>query len=187
MLTRELLRAVREITGRGRVWAGIGAYRLPVDAVVERIELARSLDIGGTVLFSYDSLAQLPAGPAQVSRIGRDAFESRGFYDKAVSTVRFAQKTAIAWRRPIFVCVGATTVSAGAAAGCATPLVNPVTGQDLLATAPGGVTLAGSGFSFDGGGRPNPNSQVTIAVNSTIAGDPPRSIVVEAETGYVHP
>jgi MSHA pilin protein MshC len=118
---------------------------------------------------------------------GRDAFASRGFHDEAQSVVRYAQKTAIAWRRPVFVCVTATVVSAGSAAGCGTPLVHPATGAALTATAPSGVTLTSVSFGFDGTGRPSPNAQVTIAFASTVAGDPARRIVVEAETGYVHP
>jgi MSHA pilin protein MshC len=118
---------------------------------------------------------------------GRDAFASRGFHDETQSVVRYAQKTAIAWRRPVFVCVTATVVSAGIAAGCATPLVHPVSGAALTATAPSGVTLTPVNFGFDGAGRPSPNAQVTIAFSSTVAGDPARSLVVEAETGYVHP
>jgi MSHA pilin protein MshC len=119
--------------------------------------------------------------------IGRDAFASRGFFDEAQSVVRYAQKTAIAWRRPVYVCVTATAVSAGTASGCGTLLVHPVGGTPLTTTAPSGVTLTPGNFSFDGAGRPNPNAQVTIAITSTIAGDTARQIVVEAETGYVHP
>ena len=119
--------------------------------------------------------------------VGRDAFASRGFYDEAQSVVRYAQKTAVAWRRPVFVCVTATAVSAGTASGCGTLLVHPVGGAPLTTTAPAGVTLTPGSFSFDGAGRPNPNAQVTIAIASTIAGDTARQIVVEAETGYVHP
>ena len=119
--------------------------------------------------------------------IGRDAFASRGFYDEAQSVVRYAQKTAVAWRRPVYVCVTATAVSAGSVSGCGTLLVHPATGAALTATAPSGVTLTPVSFGFDGAGRPSPNAQVTIAVASTIAGDPARQIVVEAETGYVHP
>jgi MSHA pilin protein MshC len=119
--------------------------------------------------------------------IGRDAFASRGFYDEAQSVVRYAQKTAIAWRRPVYVCITATVVSAGSVSGCGTLLVHPATGAALTTTAPSGVTLTPSSFSFDGAGRPNPNAQVTIAIASTIAGDPARQIVVEAETGYVRP
>jgi MSHA pilin protein MshC len=119
--------------------------------------------------------------------IGRDAFASRGFHDEAQSVVRYAQKMAIAWRRPVFVCITATTVSAGTVSGCGTLLVHPATGAALTATAPSGVTLTPASFGFDGAGRPSPNAQVTIAFTSGITGDPARQIVVEAETGYVHP
>lgn len=118
---------------------------------------------------------------------GRDTFASRGFHDEAQSVVRYAHKTAIAWRRPVFVCVTATTVSAGTVSGCGTLLVHPFTGNPLTATAPSGVTLTSVNFSFDSAGRPSPDAQVTIAFTSAIAGDPARQIVVEAGTGYVHP
>src|SRR5438045_6248357 len=45
-------------------------------------------------------------------------FASRGFYDEAQAVVRFAQKTAIAWRRTILVCVSATDVSAISSDDC---------------------------------------------------------------------
>jgi MSHA pilin protein MshC len=120
--------------------------------------------------------------------VGIDSFASRGFSDQAIGIVRYAQKTAIAWRTPIFVCVSATQVKAAAAAGCATPLTHPTTGGQLVTpSAPSGVTLTvlpAGDFTFDALGRPSASK--TITVNSTIAGDPARQIVVEAETGYVH-
>ena len=119
--------------------------------------------------------------------VGKQGFDSRGFHDEAIGVVRFAQKTAIAWRRSVFVCVTAADVTAGTAAGCGTPLTHPATGGPLTASAPSGVTLPVTSFSFDAAGRPNPNAQVTLAFTSTIPGDPARQIVVEAETGYVHP
>ena len=117
---------------------------------------------------------------------GVDSFASRGFSDEAIGIVRYAQKIAIAWRgTPIFVCVTASSVSAGTAAGCATPLTHPATGGSLVASAPSGVTLSPTGnFTFDGLGRPS--GAQTVTLTSTIAGDPARQIVVEAETGYVH-
>jgi MSHA pilin protein MshC len=124
--------------------------------------------------------------------VGPDAFRSRGFFDQATQTVRFAQKISVASRQQVFVCVGATTISAALAGGCAAPLANPVTGQSLTATAPAGVTLAGASFSFtaptatQAGGQPSTGAQVVISVNSTVPGDPARQIVVERETGYVH-
>jgi MSHA pilin protein MshC len=119
--------------------------------------------------------------------IGNDAFASRAFYDEAHSVVRYAQKTAIAWRNtPVHVCVSSTTVSARTGSCSGALVAHPVAG-DLITTAPSGVTLTPAEFTFDGGGRPNPNAQTTITVTSGFAGDPARQIVVEAETGYVRP
>ena len=115
--------------------------------------------------------------------IGRDSFDARGFHDKAAAIVRLAQKTAVAWRRDIFVCVTATQVSAGTAAGCATPLTNPVNGGSAVEAAPAGVTMTAASFSFDRLGRPS--AAVTITFTSTIPGDINRQISVAAETGYV--
>jgi len=132
------------------------------------------------------SIAGVLAAVATARFFDRDGFASRGFYDEATAVVRYAQKTAIAWRNtPIFVCVTSTRVSAGTAAGCATPLTHPGTGGNLAASAPNGVTLAPAGdFTFDGLGRPGAAQAITLS--STIAGDPARQIVVEAETGHVH-
>jgi len=109
-------------------------------------------------------------------------FQSRGFYDTSAAVIRLAQKTAVAWRRDVFVCVTATTVTAGTAVGCGTPLTYP-SGAPATETAPAGVTLSPAAFSFDGLGRPS--AAATITFTSTIAGDPPRQITVAAQTGYV--
>lgn len=111
-------------------------------------------------------------------------FESRGFYDKSVAVIRLAQKTAIAWRRPVFVCVTANQVIAGTASGCGTPLSYPVSGGPASETAPSGVTLNPVIFSFDGLGTPSAGA-VTITFTSSIAGDPARQITIAANTGYV--
>jgi MSHA pilin protein MshC len=125
------------------------------------------------------------AAPRFISWTG---FASRGFYDEAQGVVRLAQKTAIAWRRSIFVCVSATAISAISNNNCAAPvpLAHPTTpGGQLKSTAPTGVTLSPVGnFSFDGLGRPS--APATITLTSTITGDPARQIVVEAQTGYAH-
>ena len=120
--------------------------------------------------------------------MGSQAFASRGFYDEAQAVVRFAQKTAIARRGAVTVCVSATEVSAISNANCAAPALIPHplnTTAPLRATAPTGVTVGpvGSFFTFDGLGRPS--GAATITFTSTIAGDPARQIVVAAETGYV--
>jgi MSHA pilin protein MshC len=137
-------------------------------------------------------IAGLLAAVAAVRFVDRDGFASRGFSDEAIGVVRYAQKTAIAWRRPIFVCLTANSIRASAVAGCGTPLNHPATGAPLVATAPNGVTvttdscpnLAAAGFSFNGQGQPS--AAATINLCSTVAGDPSRRIVVQAETGHVH-
>ena len=115
-------------------------------------------------------------------------FSSRGTYDEAQAVVRYAQKTAIAWRRPIYVCVSGTVISATLNSDCTTdPVKHPITGADLKSTPTDGVTLSllpAGNFSFDAGGRPS--SPKTITLTSTITDDPARQIVVESETGYVH-
>lgn len=121
----------------------------------------------------------LVAGPRFT---GRDSFDSRGFFDKVAATVRFAQKTAVAWRGVVCVTTTATQISVSGGPGCATPVPNPVTGA-VAETAPTGVTLNVVNFSFDGLGRPSAGA--TITLTSTIPGDPVRQIVVQPETGYV--
>lgn len=130
----------------------------------------------------------LVAGPRFT---GRDSFDSRGFFDKAAATVRFAQKTAVAWRGVVCVTTTATQISVSGGPGCATPVPNPVTGA-AAETAPSGVTLNAVTFGFDGLGRPVVDSAgtvltavTTITFTSTIADDPARQIVVQPETGYV--
>lgn len=115
-------------------------------------------------------------------------FQSRGFYDKSAAVIRLAQKTAVAWRRPVYVCVTSspTKVIAASVAGCGanTELKYPVSGAIASEEAPPGVTLNVVQFSFDGLGSPSPGA-ITINFTSTIAGDPARTITVAANTGYV--
>jgi MSHA pilin protein MshC len=130
------------------------------------------------------SIAAIVAAVAAPRFFQASTFDSRGFYDKSVAVVRLAQKTAIAWRRPVFVCITATQVIAGTAAGCGTRLAYPVSGTPAAETAPAGVTLNPVEFSFDGLGSPSVGA-VAIIFTSTIAGDPARTITVAANTGYV--
>ena len=124
--------------------------------------------------------------------IGTDTFSSRGFYDEAIGIVRYAQKTAIAWRQQIFVCVTPAKIAAAAAAGCATPITHPVIGGPLEVPVPSKVSLPTISFRFDSTGRLLDSTgalsatAITIAITSTVPDDPARQIIVESETGYVH-
>jgi hypothetical protein len=45
------------LVGPGQaVWAGVGAYRLPVGGILEKIAVAREAGANGVVLFSHESL-----------------------------------------------------------------------------------------------------------------------------------
>src|SRR5689334_2477933 len=59
------------------VWAGIGAYRIPSDSAVEKINVARALKTEGFILFSYDFTARpsdLNPDGAYLERVRRSAF-----------------------------------------------------------------------------------------------------------------
>lgn len=61
-----------------QVWAGIGAYRIPVESTVEKINAARNLGSDGIILFSYDFTVRSselnPTGD-YLDRVRRTAFE----------------------------------------------------------------------------------------------------------------
>ena len=62
-----------------RVWAGIGAYRIPVESTVEKIDAARKLGADGIILFSYDFTTRagpLNPGAEYLERVRRAAFNS---------------------------------------------------------------------------------------------------------------
>ena len=60
-----------------RVWAGIGAYRIPSESTVEKINAARTLGSDGIILFSYDFTvrpSELNPGGDYLGRVRRSAF-----------------------------------------------------------------------------------------------------------------
>ena len=118
----------------------------------------------------------------------RNTFDSRGFYDQAISTLRYAQKTAIAHRATV--CVVATATEIGLfAVDCVTPLnvltlqrcsTDSTDYQHKVCAPTAAVTLSGGAtFNFDALGR------ASAAQSIAVSGYTP-TITVEAETGYVH-
>jgi uncharacterized lipoprotein YddW (UPF0748 family) len=75
----EVAKTAAAASGR-RVWAGIGAYRIPAESAVEKIDAARALGSDGIILFSYDSTLRKgelnPAGD-YLERVRRAAFDAR--------------------------------------------------------------------------------------------------------------
>jgi uncharacterized lipoprotein YddW (UPF0748 family) len=61
-----------------RIWAGIGAYRIPAESTVEKINVARNLGADGIILFSYDFTASVSTLNPQgdyLDRVRRAAFD----------------------------------------------------------------------------------------------------------------
>jgi uncharacterized lipoprotein YddW (UPF0748 family) len=69
--------AARQAAEGHPIWAGIGAYHLSSEQIVDNIQAARRLGVGGVILFSYDSLVELSRGPDELDRVGRAAFIDR--------------------------------------------------------------------------------------------------------------
>jgi uncharacterized lipoprotein YddW (UPF0748 family) len=64
-----------------QVWAGIGAYRIPAESTVEKINVARGVGAEGIILFSYDFTTRTgelnPRGD-YLEQVRRSAFEKTG-------------------------------------------------------------------------------------------------------------
>jgi len=71
---RAQVAAAREHAGTVPVWAGIGAYQLPLAQTLQHIATARRLGADGIVLFSYDALIAPPNSAGSLSELGRAAF-----------------------------------------------------------------------------------------------------------------
>jgi len=64
------IRDARERAGSRRpVWAGVGGYRLDVEGVIEKVQLARSAGADGVLIFSHESLR-----PTDLDRLRQGAF-----------------------------------------------------------------------------------------------------------------
>lgn len=115
----------------------------------------------------------------------RNTFDSRGFYDQIISTLRYAQKAAIAQHR--FVCASfpannSVTLTYGATNACADgTLASPSGDPYPLTSNQASFTAIPLAFSFDALGKPSFATQTSIAVNGYAT-----PILIEAETGYVH-
>lgn len=123
---------------------------------------------------------------------GGSGFDERGFRDRVVASMRYAQKSAIAARRTVCASFAAPPARVSfristlppVAADCTTGavLVGP-DGNPLVVTAPGNVNFAAlpADVVFDAGGRPGGGAVINVSgLPAALA------ITVEAETGYVH-
>jgi MSHA pilin protein MshC len=134
----------------------------------------------------------------------RTTFDTRAFSDRARATVRYAQKTAIAQNRPIFVNLNNTRIALCFDAACANPVRAPASRPAIAACAnnttwmcealPAGVVSApvNQVFYFNALGRPfrsgdnEPTSTFALLAIALTGSGFNSTITIEPETGYVH-
>src|SRR5258706_1719656 len=96
--------------------------------------------------------------------------DSTWFREQVKSAVRYAQRQAVAQRRSVFVVVAAnpanTVKLCYVDTGCAVPVQQITTGAPYMLTAPSGVTLVDTSFSFNGLCQPNPLISVSFYLRS---------------------
>ncbi|MBI3432137.1 MAG: type II secretion system protein [Hydrogenophilales bacterium] len=130
-------------------------------------------------------VAGILAAVAVPRLIGRNAFDERGFADQLASTVRFAQKLAVAQHTHVYVRLTASDATLCYDPACTNPAPGPGGEKPYTIGAPNGVAIASpvAVLDFDAGGRPvNIMAQLDIPINGTST----HHVYVEQETGYVH-
>lgn len=104
------------------------------------------------------------------------------FHEQVRSAVRYAQRTAVAQRRCVFVSVSATQLELlYGDAGCvitATHVRDLARNQNFVLTAPSGVALSAAPNPFRFNGLGQPSSAVSVNVGA-------KTVAVNAESGYV--
>ncbi len=121
--------------------------------------------------------------------VGNDAFQARGAYSTLLSVLRFAQKTAVAQRKPVYAKLDTATrvICLGYDAACSSAVIDPATQAAYSKTLPSSVTLTTSAnpVVFDGKGASSSTISIRLQNNVTTS-EAARTITVEQETGYVY-
>ena len=121
-------------------------------------------------------------------RVNVNRFDELGFFEETLAAVRYAHKIAITSGCPVQVAVtpgvggGVALRYAGGDCGTA-DVVNPIDPASQFATnAPGGVSFAGTSFTYGITGDPSGGGDITLTV--TNADSSTRSIRIVDVTGF---
>ena len=130
---------------------------------------------------------------------GVAGFNTQGFNDRVIESLRYAQKQAIAKRRNVCVAFASAAISftyastAGSAAVCNTNLSGPA-GENPYSVVPENKSVVTfspvpAGLTFNALGQPIVTSSglpLAAVQTITISGAGTRTFSVEPDTGYVH-
>ena len=118
-----------------------------------------------------------------VARINTKEFDNEGYANRVGAMTRFAQKLAIDQRRDVRVLVTGNTLSlCYGNTSCSGGSVREPPGANAFSyAAPSGITASSIDFWFNALGKPSSGGTITVTDGTT-----PRTITIEAETGYVH-
>lgn len=137
------------------------------------------------------ALAGIMVAVATPRFLSGDIFETRGDAGLLSSTLRYAQKTAIAQRRNVFAIrnagVNPNTVSLCFDAGCAQTVINPETGAPYVFTFSRKVTVnpSNNSLGFDSLGRAIPNESASYIVSNANNNAQSFTVRIEQDTGYI--
>jgi MSHA pilin protein MshC len=121
----------------------------------------------------------------------RNTFEERGFFNVALSAVRYAHKLAVASGCHIAVSVNASGITLLRDATCSgttftQPIHRPGSNDSFSEAAPGGVAVGSAAFYFDGAGRPYTSATTTLLATALDISVGTLTLRVEPESGYSH-
>jgi MSHA pilin protein MshC len=120
-----------------------------------------------------------------------DIFETRGDAGLLSSTLRYAQKTAIAQRKDVYAIRNAAatpnTVRLCFDPACAQTVTNPETGTAYVFTFSKSVTVStlSNTLGFDGLGRAIPNAGASYTVTNKKNNAQSITVNIEQDTGYI--
>lgn len=118
-----------------------------------------------------------------------DVFETRGNAGLVSATLRYAQKTAIAQRRSVYVVYQATTPASLRLCfniDCSQTVINPEDGNPYAFVFSKSVQVNASNMGFDSLGRPVPNQGATFVLTNSRTPSQVMTVSVEQDSGYIH-
>jgi MSHA pilin protein MshC len=117
-----------------------------------------------------------------------DVFETRGDAGLLSHTLRYAQKTAIAQRRVVYVVYNATvppSVNLCFSSDCSQTVVSPENNNPYSFVFSRQVQVNAASFAFDSLGRPIPNLNTAVVLTNSKNNTQSVTVNIEADTGYI--